>query len=132
VVILIPDLPWGVLIGALLGAGFFSGGMILGFTQAKESVPMNLAGTVSGVVNMGVMCGPMLLQPLIGWLLDRLWNGSVGVDALRIYTFEGYRLGFSLMLGWLVVAILSIALSRETHAEQQSGAETSLLNQEQT
>ncbi len=131
VVILIPDLPWGVLIGALLGAGFFSGGMILGFTQAKESVPMNLAGTVSGVVNMGVMCGPMLLQPLIGWLLDRLWNGSVGVDALRIYTFEGYRFGFSLMLGWLVVAILSIALSRETHAEQQAGAETSLLNQEQ-
>ena len=97
--------------------------MILGFTQAKESVPMNLAGTVSGVVNMGVMCGPMLLQPLIGWLLDRHWNGSVGVDVLRIYTFEGYRLGFSLMLVWLVVAILSIALSRETHAEQYSDQE---------
>lgn len=123
VVILVPDLPRGLLIGALLGAGFFSGGMILGFTQAKESVPMNLAGTVSGVVNMGVMCGPMLLQPLIGWLLDRHWNGSVGVDVLRIYTFDGYRLGFSLMLVWLVVAILSIALSRETHAEQYSDQE---------
>ena len=69
------------------------------------------------------MCGPMLLQPLIGWLLDRHWNGSVGVDVLRIYTFEGYRLGFSLMLVWLVVAILSIALSRETHAEQYSDQE---------
>ena len=66
----------------------------------------------------------MLLQPLIGWLLDRLWSGSVGVDVLRIYTFEGYRLGVSLMLVWLVVAILSIALSRETHAEQCSESET--------
>ncbi|HCX87258.1 MAG TPA: MFS transporter, partial [Gammaproteobacteria bacterium] len=112
VAILVPGLPQWLLIGVLLGAGLFSGGMILGFTQAKESVPMNLAGTVSGVVNMGVMCGPMLLQPLIGWLLDRLWSGSVGPDGLRIYTFETYRLGFALMLGWLAVAIVSIALRR--------------------
>jgi len=101
-----------------LGAGFFSGGMILGFTQAKESVPMALAGTVSGVVNMGVMCGPMLLQPMIGWLLDRSWSGNVGAEGIRIYSFDGYRFGFSLMLVWLAIAILSIALSRETHAQQ--------------
>ena len=120
VVILIPDLPQGVLVGLLLGAGFFSGGMILGFTQAKESVPMALAGTVSGVVNMGVMCGPMLLQPMIGWLLDRLWSGNVGADGIRIYSFVSYRLGFLLMLAWLVIAIVSIALTRETHARQHS------------
>ena len=120
VVILIPDLPQGVLVGLLLGAGFFSGGMILGFTQAKESVPMALAGTVSGVVNMGVMCGPMLLQPMIGWLLDRLWSGNVGADGIRIYSFASYRLGFLLMLAWLVIAIVSIALTRETHARQHS------------
>ena len=120
IVILIPDLPQGVLVGLLLGAGFFSGGMILGFTQAKESVPMALAGTVSGVVNMGVMCGPMLLQPMIGWLLDRLWSGNVGADGIRIYSFASYRLGFLLMLAWLVIAIVSIALTRETHARQHS------------
>jgi sugar phosphate permease len=119
VVILVPDLPRSILVVLLLGAGFFSGGMILGFTQAKESVPMALAGTVSGVVNMGVMCGPMLLQPMIGWLLDRSWSGNVGVEGIRIYSFDGYRFGFSLMLAWLVIAILSIALSRETHAQQR-------------
>ncbi len=118
--ILIPDLPQGVLVGLLRGAGFFSGGMILGFTQATESVPMALAGTVSGVVNMGVMCGPMLLQPMIGWLLDRLWSGNVGADGIRIYSCASYRLGFLLMLAWLVIAIVSIALTRETHARQHS------------
>ena len=131
VAILIPGLPQWLLIVVLLGAGLFSGGMILGFTQAKESVPMSLAGTVSGVVNMGVMCGPMLLQPLIGWLLDRLWKGSVGLDGLRIYTFETYRFGFALMLVWLMVAILSIALSRETYAEQHPGPGDEMGNQEQ-
>ncbi|MEK9785033.1 MAG: MFS transporter [Gammaproteobacteria bacterium] len=118
VVVLIPGLPIGVLVVALISAGFFSGGMILGFTQAKESVPIKLAGTVSGVVNMGVMCGPMLLQPLIGWILDRLWQGQLGPDGLRIYVFESYRLGFSLMLVWLLIAVVSIAFSRETYATQ--------------
>ncbi|MBE29910.1 MAG: MFS transporter [Acidiferrobacteraceae bacterium] len=119
-VILIPDLPQSFLVALLLGAGFFSGGMILGFTQAKESVPMALAGTVSGVVNMGVMCGPMLLQPLIGWLLDRLWRGNVGAEGIRVYSFGSYRLGFLLMLAWLAIAIVAIVLTRETHARQHS------------
>ncbi len=79
---------------------------------------MALAGTVSGVVNMGVMCGPMLLQPLIGWLLDRLWSGNVGAEGIRVYSFGSYRLGFLLMLAWLAIAIVSIALTRETHARQ--------------
>jgi len=65
-----------------------------------------------------VMCGPMLLQPLIGWILDRLWQGQLGPDGLRIYVFESYRLGFSLMLVWLLIAVVSIAFSRETYATQ--------------
>jgi hypothetical protein len=28
-------------------------------------------------VNMGVMMGPMLLQPAVGWILDRKWQGEV-------------------------------------------------------
>lgn len=118
VVILIPDLPPLLLISALVGAGFFSGGMILGFTQAKESVPLGLAGTVSGVVNMGVMCGPMLLQPLIGWVLDTQWQGQASAEGLRVYVFESYRYGFSLMLIWLVISVCSIAWTRETYANQ--------------
>ncbi|MDC0978968.1 MAG: MFS transporter [Pseudomonadota bacterium] len=120
VVILIPELPLGVLVVSLLGAGFFSGGMILGFTQAKESVPISLSGTVSGVVNMGVMCGPMILQPLIGWLLDRLWQGGFDASGLRTYGYESYRLGFSLMLIWLIISVISISLSKETHGRQFS------------
>ena len=53
----------------LLFTGFMSGCMILGFASAKESLPIRLAGTVSGVVNAGVMMGPVVLQPVIGWIL---------------------------------------------------------------
>jgi MFS family permease len=121
--LLVPELPLWLLVSALVSAGFFSGAMILGFTQAKESVPLVLAGTVSGVINTGVMCGPMLLQPLVGWLLDRFWRGMTGTDGMRVYHFDNYRVSFLLMLAWLAIAIVSIALTRETRCEQMSSAD---------
>ena len=66
-VFLIPGWSLGVLSLLLFLAGFFSGGMILGFAQGKETLPLSLSGTVSGVINMGVLTGPMLLQPLVGF-----------------------------------------------------------------
>jgi len=64
------------------------------------------------------MFGPMLLQPLVGWLLDRLWDGTASSDGMRMYAFASYRIGFSLMLAWLVIALISIALTRETKGAQ--------------
>jgi hypothetical protein len=41
-----------------------------------------------------------------------------GVDGMRVYHFENYRFSFLLMLTWLAIAIVSIALTRETRCEQ--------------
>jgi MFS family permease len=93
-ILMVPGLPVGVLIGLLVVTGFFSGSMIVGFAYAKESVPESLAGTVAGIINMGVMMGPLLLQPLVGWMLDRA--GSDGMrDNVPVYTLEAYRSGFA-------------------------------------
>ena len=117
VVFLVPNLPVWLLIMFLLFAGLCSGCMILGFSLAKESVPARLAGTVSGLVNTGVMCGPMLLQPLVGWILDRLWRGALG-DGIRIYDVVAYRVGFSVLLVWLLVSVVLLVVSRESHCRQ--------------
>lgn len=113
VVVVVPALPLPVLVGVLLLAGVASGGMIIGFAFAKESVPARLSGTVSGIVNMGVMTGPMVLQPAVGWVLDRLWGGRE-VDGVRIYGSAAYRAGFALMLVWAALAFALVALTRET------------------
>jgi len=118
-VILVPGLPVPVLVGALLVAGLSSGGMIIGFAYAKESVPAHLAGTVSGLVNMGVMTGPMVLQPAVGWALDRAWQGQVAAG-VRIYPWSAYRLGFSLMLAWAVLALVLLLFTRETSCRQRA------------
>ncbi|WP_275096611.1 MFS transporter [Sedimenticola hydrogenitrophicus] len=117
VVILVPGLPVWLLVLLLVVIGFFTGNMIIGFAFARESAPPRLAGTASGLVNMGVMIGPMLLQPAVGWLLDRHWTGAMENGA-RIYGLEAYRNGFGLMLVWLVLALVLILFTRETHCRQ--------------
>jgi len=100
----------------LILVGFFSGNMIIGFAFAKESAPAQLAGTAAGVVNMGVMMGPMLLQPGVGWMLDQHWQGEMA-EGVRVYSLEAYRSGFGLMLAWLALAMLLILFTRETHCK---------------
>lgn len=112
--LLVPDMPSILLIALLLFIGFTSGCMIVGFAFAKESVPARLAGTVSGVVNMGVMTGPMLLQPGVGVILDRNWSGDV-VDGVKQFSLSAYQAGFSLLLGWLALSLLLILFSREAN-----------------
>jgi sugar phosphate permease len=116
-VIFFPMLPFMFLIPVLLVIGFFSGMMIIGFAFAKESVPAQLGGTVSGVANMGVMLGPMLLQPLVGWMLDKNWHGAMK-DGARIYDLAAYQSGFILMLCWTALSMLLILLTKETYCKQ--------------
>ena len=110
-------LPLTALVVLLLIAGFSSGSMILTFAFAKESVPGRLSGTVSGVINMGVMIGPMVLQPAVGWMLDRQWQGQTQAG-VRIYNLAAYQAGFSMMLAWIALALILLFFTRETHCRQ--------------
>ena len=103
----------------LLVTGFNSGCIIITFAFAKESVPAYLSGTVSGVVNMGVMMGPTLLQPLVGWVLDLKWQGDVA-RGIRLYTLDAYQTGFSLMIAWTVLSFILLFFTRETHCRQMT------------
>lgn len=118
--LMIPGLSYPLLVALLLTTGFASGCMIIGFAFAKESVPPAYAGTVSGVTNMGVMIGPMVLQPAIGWVLDRHWQGTL-LGGARIYDLTAYRTGFALILTWSVLACVLILFTRETHCRQMLG-----------
>ncbi|MFW2364841.1 MAG: MFS transporter [Desulforhopalus sp.] len=117
VIILVKNISLMLLVPVLLVTGFSSGCMILSFAFVKESVPVHLAGTVSGVINMGVMLGPMVLQPAVGWVLDRLWSGETQLGT-RVYEIVAYRSGFSLMLAWIVLSFVLLLFTRETGCRQ--------------
>jgi MFS family permease len=111
--VFLPPLPLTLLVALLLVVGFVSGCMIIGFAFAKESVPARLTGTASGVVNTGTMLGAMILQPAVGWMLDRQWLGATA-NGVRVYDLAAYQSGFALMVGWVALSLLLVSLTRET------------------
>ena len=112
-------LPLQLFIGLAALTGFASGTVIIGFAYSKESVPIHLAGTISGVTNMGSMIGPAFLQPGIGWILDRMWGGNMA-DGLRVYDLSVFETGFLLMTGWSILACILVGFTKETYCKQSA------------
>ena len=117
ILIFIPNLQYAWLVVLMMCVGFFGACFILSFAIAKESCPARLAGTVSGVANMGVIQGPMTMQPLVGVILDRTWSGTI-VEGKRVFDLASYQQGFSLMLIWGVIAVGLLLMTRETYCRQ--------------
>ncbi len=110
-------LPLPLLVGLLLLLGFVSGCIIIGFAWAKESVPLRLTGTSSGVINMGTMTGVMILQPAVGWMLDRHWSGA-SANGARLYDAAAWQAGFALMYACVILSLVLICFARETGCKQ--------------
>jgi len=96
---------------------FATGCVIIAFAYGRESVPARDMGTSTAATNIGNMLGNVLLQPGIGLLLDRNWNGAM-VNGSRIYTPTAYRAGFIPVIAWALVSCLAIVLTRETRCRQ--------------
>lgn len=118
----LPGLP---LIGVqvlLLVHGVFSGAMVLSFAVARENNRRAFGATAVGFVNMAVMALSAAFQPLIGWLLDRGWDGRL-VDGGRIYSLATFKAALVTLLVAGTVACVAAFLTRETHCRPIAGTE---------
>jgi predicted MFS family arabinose efflux permease len=61
---------WATL-GWFLLMGLLCPGFTLSWTIAKEANPPQFSGIATSVVNTGIFLGTGILQPLVGWVLDR-------------------------------------------------------------
>lgn len=109
--------PLWLMIVLLAVTGFASGNIIIGFAWAKESLPLRLMGTASGVVNMGPLLGGVLLQPGVGWMLDRGWGGTLE-RGVRLYDAATWQSGFGLLFATVALALALVPFVRETHCRQ--------------
>jgi len=96
---------------------FACGPVVIGFASGKESVPPRFLGTLTGAVNIGNMSGPAILQPAIGWVLDKQWSGHMA-NGFRIYDPTAFEKGFLLLIAWSVLSCILIAGIRETNCRQ--------------
>ncbi len=96
---------------------FACGAVVLGFAFAKESVPIQFLGTISGAINVGNMLGPTILQPAIGRVLDQHWAGAM-TNGVRAYSVDAFQGAFAMIVAWSALSCLLIAFTRETRCRQ--------------
>jgi sugar phosphate permease len=116
-ILYLQDIPLWLLVVLFSIVGFASSAIVIGMAFVKESVPFALAGTVSGISNMGMEMGPMILQPTIGLILDLRWDGLVE-NGIRVYDLNAYHMAFAVIIGLCILGALLITFARETFCQQ--------------
>jgi MFS family permease len=112
----IPTMPISIVFTLFIFFGIFSSAQNITFAIARESCSKDIAGTAVAVNNMLVMFGGMILQPMVGHLLDNRWNGAV-LHGYRVFDNLDYQHALVILpIGLVLAAILTVFI-RETHAK---------------
>lgn len=72
--------------------GVATASFTLTWACAKEVNPPHLSGMSTSVTNMGGFLGGAILQPLVGWIMDLSWQGTVS-QGMRVYSANDFRVG---------------------------------------
>ena len=109
-----PNLPLAAAYSLCLVTGLGLGSMFLALSVGREHGPPGATGTIVGIINGAAMFVGAVFQPLIGWLLDLNWGGLVEAGA-RVYPVAAYHKAFLVLIASHVLALLIMAMVRETH-----------------
>ncbi|MDT3736500.1 MAG: MFS transporter [Denitratisoma sp.] len=93
--------------------GLVTASLTLSWACAKEVNPPLLSGMATSVVNVGVFLGPAVLQPLVGWAMDRGWDGAMAEGA-RLYAPSAYATGLLILAGAAALGAAATFFVRET------------------
>jgi MFS family permease len=97
----------------LLIGGMWLGGQVLCFSVVKERVPNQISGTAMAYTNALVMLGGVIFQPLMGFILDLGWSGSVDSVGARVYSLEAYQNAIFAIPACLILSWLLLKLCRD-------------------
>lgn len=97
-----------------LGASCF----FLCFSMIRETMPLAIAATVLGFMNTFDSICEALSEPFIGKMLDLGWDGTFQ-NGVRSFSLYDYRLSLTILLIYLVVAVVFLLFTKETYCQQQ-------------
>ena len=100
----------------LFSFGLFSAGFLPAFALAKELCSKKYVATGLSFMNMMNMVGIAVGQPVIGFILDKLWQGEV-VDKVRVYPLEAYHIALALLPIGMLISLLILPKVRETYCK---------------
>ena len=97
--------------------GFASAAQCITFGLVSDNNPRNVIGTAIGLNNMAVIAGGIILQPLVGLLLEYVTNTD-GTSADILFHLKDFQSAFILMpICTLIGLFTCIFFVKETHAK---------------
>lgn len=100
----------------LFAFGIFSSGFLPAFAVAKELCSKRYVATGLSFMNMMNMLGIALAQPIIGFILDRMWAGEI-VDKVRVYPLDAYHTALSLLPVGILISLFILPKIKETYCQ---------------
>lgn len=100
----------------LFAFGIFSAGFLPAFSVAKELCNRKYVATGLSFMNMMNMIGIALAQPLIGYILDKMWTGELN-GTVRVYPLEAYHTALAILPLGMLVALLLLPKLKETYCQ---------------
>lgn len=104
VMLMIPTALISYLSWFMFGLGFFGSTQMQVTSLIRQQVALENASTAIAFLNMFVLMGGFLFQPLIGLLLDKFWHGSL-IDGVRFYSGSDYQTALLVLPIALLVGI---------------------------
>ncbi len=104
---------WSHALFFLMGLG--AAGFTLTWACAKEVNRHALSGMATSLVNTGAFLGAAILQPLVGWAIDRAAGG-----AGQALTLAHYQIGIAVLFGFALFGWLASFALRETNCRYVS------------
>lgn len=100
----------------LFAFGIFSAGFLPAFSVAKELCNKRYVATGLSFMNMMNMVGIALAQPLIGYILDTLWDGKM-MGTVRLYPVDAYHTALAILPLGMLIALLILPKIKETYCQ---------------
>ncbi|MFA6301708.1 MAG: MFS transporter [Legionella sp.] len=107
--------------------GFANSGIVSSYALASEINPRRLTGIALGVANMASVIVGASMIPIVGFILDMLWNGSI-VNNMYIYDVSEYQIAFAALPIGLIVAFVITYFQKETFCRPIPISTTLLVN----
>lgn len=84
--------------------GIGTGSMMLVFPVGKSLNHIGLAATVVALINSGDALFGSITEPLVGKILDSLWNGSV-INGVHYFSIHDYFIALALLPVYLTIGV---------------------------
>lgn len=100
-----PGISYGFSCFLIFLLGIASSGNLICFAVAKDINRPSVSSTAMGFNNMAVVLGGAIFQPIVGWILATLWDGTL-VNNVPCYSQKAFTIAlstvpFCYLIGWI-------------------------------